>query len=177
MNDLSNLANLAEIVGAVIVIGGVAFAVLQMRQTRQQRRELAAIELFRSFGSPAFSEAYRKILQLPAGLDAGAMRERFPDSEDAAMFVSTTMESIGVMVFHRIVPSVVVYDLVGTSTGLLFRKLEGWIGDLRSELGSPEMFEWFEWLSCVLEEFDDGDTAPAYRAHRDWKPGRGGRLI
>ncbi len=46
MTDLSHLANMAEIFSAVIVIGGIIFALIQMRQTRQQRRELAAIELF-----------------------------------------------------------------------------------------------------------------------------------
>ncbi len=60
MTDLSRLANIAEILSAIIDIGGIFFAVVQVRQTRQQRRELAAIELFRSFGSPQFTEAYRK---------------------------------------------------------------------------------------------------------------------
>ena len=40
MTDLSRLANMAEIFSAVIVIGGIIFAVIQMRQTRQQRRKL-----------------------------------------------------------------------------------------------------------------------------------------
>jgi hypothetical protein len=177
MTDLSRLADLAEIIGAIIVVGGVAFAVLQMRQTRQQRRELAAIELFRSFGSPAFCDAYRATLKLPEGVDAETMRTQYPESENAAMFISTTMENIGVMVFHRIVPSVVVNDLVGTSTGLLFRRLSPWINSLRDELGNPGMFEWFEWLALVLDDFDPGDGSPAFLAHRGWKPGRGGRLI
>ncbi len=57
MDDLSRLANMAEIIGAAVVIGGIFFAIVQMRQLRQQRRELAAIELFRFFGSPQFSRA------------------------------------------------------------------------------------------------------------------------
>jgi len=48
MTDLSTMANMAEILGVIIVVGGLIFAMLQMRQIRQQRRELAAIELFRS---------------------------------------------------------------------------------------------------------------------------------
>ena len=62
MTNLTQLANIAEIIGVMIVIGGLYFAVLQMRQIRRQRRELAAIELFRSFGSPQFSEAFRAVL-------------------------------------------------------------------------------------------------------------------
>ena len=74
-------------------------------------------------------------------------------------------------------PSVVVNALVGTSTGLLYRRLSPWISDLREELGNPGMFEWFEWLALVLDDFELGDGSPAFDAHRDWKPGRGGRLI
>lgn len=58
MDELATLANMAEIFGVIIVIGGLFFAVLQMRQIRQQRREFAAIELFRFFGNPKFTEAY-----------------------------------------------------------------------------------------------------------------------
>ena len=172
MNDLSRLADMAEIIGAIIVIGGVVFAVLQMQQIRQQRREMAAIELFRSFGSPAFSDAYRRILQLPEGLNAEEICEQCPGCEDAAMMIATTMENIGVMVYHRIVPSVVVNDLIGSSTIILYHKLERWIDDLRDELDSPWLFEWFQWLATVLENLPDMEQPPAYKAYRDWKPGR-----
>jgi len=78
MTDLSRLANIAEILSAVIVVGGIIFAILQMRQTRQQRRELAAIELFRSFGSPAFADAYRNVLHYPDGLNAKQLKHEYP---------------------------------------------------------------------------------------------------
>ncbi|MEO1201967.1 MAG: hypothetical protein AAFX10_04615 [Pseudomonadota bacterium] len=177
MDDLSRLADIAEIIGALIVVGGVVFAVLQMQQIRQQRREMAAIELFRSFGSPAFSDAYRRVLTLPDGLNAAEIRERCPECEDAAMLISTTMENIGVMVFHRIVPSVVVNDLIGTSTVILFNKLERWIDDLRKEMNSPGAFEWFQWLAEMLEALPDPEQAPAYESHRNWRPGSRNRQL
>lgn len=52
MENLAILANIAEIVGAIIVVVGLLFAVPQMRQIQQQRRELAAIELFRFSAIP-----------------------------------------------------------------------------------------------------------------------------
>ena len=107
MNDLSRLADMAEIIGAAVVVGGIFFALVQMRNLRQQRRELAAIELFRFFGSPQFSHAYREILRLPEGLGIKELREHAPEAESCAMIISTTMENIGVMMYQRIVPSVV----------------------------------------------------------------------
>ena len=170
MTDLSRLANLAEILSAIIVIGGIFFAVVQVRQTKQQRRELAAIELFRSFGSPQFTEAYRMVLHFPDGLTAAEMKQKYPTGEESAMLISTTMENIGVMMFQRIVPAAVVSNLIGSSTFILWSKLEYWIEDLRSELDSHYAFEWFQWLAMKLQDLQEDQSQPAYKAYADWVP-------
>ena len=74
--SLATLANLAEILGAIVVIGGVVFAVIQIRQFRRQRLEVAAIELVRSFQSPEFTRAFTLVLELPVGLSAAELRQR-----------------------------------------------------------------------------------------------------
>ena len=170
MTDLSRLANMAEIFSAIIVVGGIVFAVLQMRQTRQQRRELAAIELFRSFGSPQFAEAYSNVLHYPDGMTASELKARYPQGENCAMLISTTMESIGVMMYQRIVPTAVVGNLIGNSAIILWKKLEFWAEDLREELDNPYAFEWFQWLAMKLEELQDDSSLPAYEAHVGWQP-------
>lgn len=171
--ELSVIANIAEIIGVVTVIIGFFFALLQMRHLRQQRRELAAIELFRFFGSPRFAEAYRAILQMPEGMSVREIRSERPELETAAMLISTTMENIGVMTYQRIVPFMVVNNLIGSSAVILWRKLELWTLALRDELGEPYAFEWFQWLAERLDEDHTGqDPRAAYDAHRDWKPAR-----
>ena len=170
MDDLSRLANMAEIFSAIIVIGGIILAVIQMRQTRQQRRELAAIELFRSFGSPKFTDAYRNVLHYPDGLNAKQLKQRYPEGEQCAMLICTTLENVGVMMYQRIVPSAVVNNLIGSSTVILWKKLELWVEDLRDELDNPFAFEWFQWLAIKLAEQQDDADLPAYEAHTDWIP-------
>lgn len=170
MTDLSTMANLAEILGVVIVVGGLIFAMLQMRQFRQQRRELAAIELFRFFGNAKFSAAYQMILHLPDDTNIMEIRDKNKNLEDAAMLISATMENIGVMTFQRIVPFVVVNNLIGSSTTILWRKLEHWAYALREELDDPLAFEWFQWLAERLEEYQPDTVEPAYNAHKSWKP-------
>jgi hypothetical protein len=172
MTDLSRLADMAEVLGVLIVIGGVFFAVVQLRQIRQQRREMAAIELFRFFGSPDFAEAYRCVLRLPDGLSRAETRKQLGTDASYAMFISTTMENIGVMVYHRIVPYVVVNNLMGTSTPVLWRKLENWVGGVREDMGNPAAFEWFEWLAITMEKYGDDNRAPVYLSCSDWKPSR-----
>lgn len=170
MTNLSSLANMAEILGVIIVIGGLIFAMLQMRQIRQQRRELAAIELFRFFGNAQFSAAYQMILHLPEDMDLKDIRSQKPELEAAAMLISATMENIGVMTFQRIVPFVVVNNLIGSSTTILWKKLEKWALALRDELDDPLAFEWFQWLAERLSEYQPETAEPAYKTHKSWKP-------
>jgi hypothetical protein len=171
MNDLTKLANIAEIIGVLIVIGGFIFALMQMRQIKQQRRELAAIELFRFFGNPKFAAAYKVILHLPEDMSAEDIRtSEQPGLDDAAMLISTTMENIGVMTYQRIVPFIVVNNLIGSTTPVLWRKLEKWATTLRLEQDSPAAFEWFQWLAEQLAKHQTNDPEPAYIAHKDWIP-------
>jgi hypothetical protein len=172
MTDLSRLANMAEILGAIVVIGGLVFAIIQMRSLRQQRRELAAIELFRSFGNANFNKAYETILALPEGLSRAELIAREPMANGCAMLISTTMENVGVMTYQRIVPFQVVHALMGTSAVLLWRRLEKWVGELREDLDNPEAFEWFQWLAEKLDEYNVSGSRPAYEAHKDWEPTR-----
>ena len=43
--DLNTAANLAEIFGAIVVVGGLAFAMIQLAHFRAQRRHTAALGL------------------------------------------------------------------------------------------------------------------------------------
>lgn len=164
------LANLAEILGLFIVVSGFYFAVLQMRQIRQQRREFAAIEVFRFFGNPKFTEAYLLVLHLPDHTSAEDIRTKQVKLADAAMLICSTMENIGVMTFQRIVPFAIVYNLIGNSTVILWRKLEKWVAALRVETANEGAFEWFQWLAERLEEYQSEDLRPAYEAHKIWTP-------
>jgi hypothetical protein len=156
MTNSLRLANMADIFSAVVVIGGIIFAVLQMRQTRQQRREMAAIKLFRSFVSPEFADACRTVLH-------------FPESERCAMLICTTMESTSVMMYQRIVPAAVGYGLIGSTTIILWKKPEVWTNDLREEVDNRCTFEWFQWLAIQLKEMQNDSVRPAYESRGDWK--------
>ena len=82
MTDLTTLANLAEIFGAVVVVGGLGFGVVQLHNYRQQRRETAAIELLRSFHNPEFSRALRVVLDIPVGARKKDLGECSADQEN-----------------------------------------------------------------------------------------------
>jgi len=170
MDELNKMANIAEIIGVFLVVGGFVFAIIQLRQFRQQRRELAAIELFRFFGNPDFTQAYMQVLRMQDDMTAEDVRASDANLEAAAVLISATMENIGVMTYQRIVPFIVVYNLMGGSTPILWRRLRNWVMDLRREQASEEAFEWFQWLAERLEDCSSIDPEPAYVTYRDWMP-------
>lgn len=170
MENLAVMANIAEIVGATIVVVGLFFAVLQMRQIREQRRELAAIELFRFYGNPSFTRAMNRMLHMPDGWTVEQIRQDDRGLEDAAMLISSTMENIGVMTHQRIVPFTVVNHLIGASTLILWKKLELWAEKLREETDNDYLFEWFQWLAGQLDQYEDKNQQPAYDAYSKWLP-------
>jgi hypothetical protein len=81
---------------------------------------MAAIELPQFLESPQFTEACQNILGWPDGLGAGDIRERFSGRENCAMLIGTTTANIGVMSSVPTLPILVVNNLIGASTALLW---------------------------------------------------------
>jgi hypothetical protein len=171
MRDLALLANLAEILGAIIVVAGVVFAVIQIRLFRRQRLETAAIEVLRSWQSPEFTRAFCVIPQLTDGISAAKLRAQSPECESLAMIIGNTFQSFGVMVYRRIVPLALVDELLGGAVVLLWRKLATWLVDSRKEQSRETVYEWFQWLAERLQEQPGFDMLEgAHVKHRDWAP-------
>ena len=61
MIDLDTLASLAEVFGALVVVGSIGFAFVQLAHFRRQRSDMAAVELARSFQTPEFARAFPKV--------------------------------------------------------------------------------------------------------------------
>jgi hypothetical protein len=172
--DLSTLANL---INAIAVTAGVIFAAAQIRQYRQRRQRDAMLELVRSFQSPAFTAALRRVLSLPDGADAAKIREVLgPDGEDAVYLVSLTWESLGVLVFRREVTLDLVDDFFSGPLVISWQKLKVYSEEWRRTLDRETGNEWFHWLAeRMLEREKTAPPIPAYVAHRDWRsqPWRG----
>ena len=169
--DLNTLANLAEIVGFLTIVGGLWFAVVQIRDFRAQRRDLAAIELTRAFENPEFARALLLILSLPSGINAAGLREKGAQYEEAAMLVSLTLESVGIMVHQRMVSVGIVWELMGGVILSTWSKLGGWVEDVRREQEREKFDEWFQWLSAQLNQHEQAtDAEPAHIRYKDWKP-------
>ncbi|HEX5317346.1 MAG TPA: hypothetical protein VFX22_11920 [Candidatus Kapabacteria bacterium] len=169
--DISTIANL---INAIAVTAGVIFAAAQIRQYRQRRERDAMLELVRSFQSPAFTAALRRVLSLPDGADSAKIREVLgPDGEDAVYLVSLTWESLGVLVYRREVTLDLVDDFFSGPLLISWQKLKVYSEEWRSTLNRETGNEWFHWLAeRMLEREKTLPPVPAYVAHRDWRERR-----
>jgi hypothetical protein len=122
--SLSDVAHIAEIVGIFGVLFGIAFGLVQLKQHRIQRRELALLECARSFEDEDFTEAYRLISELPAAITKAALDELGDKYESAAIRVGMKFETVGLLVHRGVIPIDAMSDLVGGAALRIWRVME-----------------------------------------------------
>jgi hypothetical protein len=169
--DLGTIASISEIVGGLAILIGGVFAVVQLREFREQRRQAAAVELVRSFSEPAHANAINLIQELPDGAPPELLRSKGRDYERAATMMAVTYETIGLLVFREMASFAMVRELTGGLTVVMWRKLGPWVLAVREEHGHRSFAEWFQWLAEQLErERADKEANPAYEQHASWRP-------
>lgn len=75
-----------------------------------------------------------------------------PEMERSLWDVGTRLETVGYMVFRRIVKLDMVDDLVGGVTLVFWSSAKAWAERLRIQTGNPKSFERCEWLAKRITE-------------------------
>ncbi len=164
-------AKLAQILSGVAVSGAVIFALVQVRQYRQQRRDAAAVELIRTIQSPQWIRALHLLGDVPDGIAASGLHAMGSQYEEAAITIVAVSETIGLLVYRGVAPFHLVQELTGGTVVLAWRKLKAWSEDRRNELDLDRFAEWFQWLAERLEEHKGAISGgPAHERCATWKP-------
>ena len=169
--DLSTLANL---INAFAVTAALIFAAAQISYYRRRRRRDAMLELVRSFQSPTFSRALRRVVELPDNASADEIRENFSERKAKICFLhlAATWETIGVLLFHGELTLDIIDDFFSGPILISWRKLCRSFGpNQRQRYQRDTWWEWFQWLAERMTERESktAPAVPAYIAHRDWK--------
>jgi hypothetical protein len=164
---LDALANLAEIIGAGSIITGLIFGWIQVRSYRTQQRDMIAVNLAQTFYNQDLARALTLLQPLPDGVTLKELREYGDDHINAAITVTTSYETMGLLVFKRVATMELVLDLAGGIVTTMNRKLRVWQNDVRIEQIQPSWAEWFEWLGDQAEKHK-GDAVPAHIRNKDW---------
>lgn len=167
--SLSDLADMAEILGALTIISGMIFGGYQLSEFRKQRTEAIASELMKTFYSSELSHAVALIRSLPDHVSAEELRRLGPQGEEAAVQLCTIFETMGVLVHERIATYTLVEQLAGGMICVMYRKLAVWLETIREEQQQPSWAEWFQWLAEQLSQ-SKTRSQPAYIKFKHWRP-------
>ena len=167
--NLSDLANIVEIIGILAILFGIVFGLIQLRQSRIQRRELALLECARSFEDEDFTEAYRLISELPAGMTIDQFDKLDENYESAALRIGMKFETMGLLVHRGVIPLDALSDLVGGAALTIWKVLEPWVDETREHRSHPTFWEWYQWLVERLMERGRIDRQPVYLTEANWK--------
>ncbi|MAG30650.1 MAG: hypothetical protein CL908_07145 [Deltaproteobacteria bacterium] len=167
--SLSSAANIAEIIGASTIVTGLIFGWIQLRHYRIQQRDAIAQSLAQTFYSRDLAAAIALLQTVPDAIPLAELRAKGREYEEAAVTVTTSFETMGVLVFKRIAPLELVADLAGGIIMTMNRKLRCFQEELRAELRQPSWGEWFTWLGEQVER-SKTRKEPAHIQHRDWQP-------
>jgi len=167
--SLAAWANIAEIIGAGGLISGLIFGLFQIRQYRSQQRDAVAINLAQTFYSKDLARALALLRPLPDGISLKDMQGLGEEYVEAAITVTTSFETMGMLVHKRIAQLDLVLDLAGGIITVMSRKLDQWQKDMRKVQKQPSWGEWFEWLADQAKAAKNAKE-PAHVRFRDWKP-------
>ncbi|UCF18635.1 MAG: DUF4760 domain-containing protein [Gemmatimonadota bacterium] len=168
---LNTLASLGEFLGGLAVIGGVIFAVIQIRHYRQQRRDAAALTLMQTLQSRPFMVSFRLLGSVRDGITAPELRAQGAEYEEAAIAMVSIYETIGLAVYRDIAHFDLVRELTGGVILAMWRKLAIWAEELRRERSHERYAEWFQWLAERIEEHEAREaTLPAHKKLATWEP-------
>ena len=129
------------------------------------------LELVRSFQSPTFSKALRRVVELPDNASAEEIRKILgSEGEDLLVHLTATWETIGVLLFHGEFTIEVIDDFFSGPILISWRKLLPYTIDLRQRYHRETWSEWFQWLAeRMMERESKSPPVPAYIGHRNWK--------
>lgn len=167
--DIQTLAAIAEIFGFFAVIAAIAFGLIQVKQFKRQRRDIAAVELVRSFQDSDFTQAFRLIHSLPEDISASEFAAKGTEYINAAYLMSMKYESMGVLVYRDVIPLSAVEELIGGVGITLWKRLRLWVYSIRVEQSQEHILEWFEWLVDRMEERGHNEKEPAHKRFTHWQ--------
>lgn len=166
---LEQIASFAEIFGSLTIVTGIIFAFFQIRMYRTLQRDRIAINLMQTFYHPEFGRAITLLQDVPDGISAEDFHALGKEFEEAAVLVTTSFETMGLLVYKRIAKFDLVMELAGGILVSMHRKLDPWLDAKRIEQNHPTWAEWFEWLALLAKKHN-ADQDPAFHKVDQWRP-------
>ena len=107
---------------------------------------------------------------MPDDLSKEEIEAHAGDDMHRVYALTTTWESLGVLVFRRELSLSLVDDFFSGPITISWRKLKPYMLGERAEQQRETIGEWFEWLADQLAKRESSiPPVPAHIAHRSWE--------
>jgi hypothetical protein len=164
--DLSSTLNL---ISTIAIVAALIFTALQVRQANLKRSDQAAVTLVQTLQSERWTRALDLVSKLPENAKLSDIEQMGPEMGNALFDLAVRLETIGYMVFHRIVKLDAVNDLLGGATLVFWSRAKAWADHKRAQTANPNFAEWCEWLaSRITERRARLGHEPAHIRHKHW---------
>jgi hypothetical protein len=165
-----DFASLLNLISTIAIVGALLFTALQVRAANRTRQDQAAIAVIQTTQNEKWIQALGLVFNLPSDAKLEQVTGRGSEMEQALFELSIRLETIGYMVFCRIVDLKTIDNLIGgVATGFWSRSRK-WTENYRAATNNPKFNEWCEWLADRLEERHARmPHEPAQRQHRNWR--------
>jgi len=143
------------IASAGVFAAAIYYIFLIRHQTRLRQTDLV-MRLYSTFGSKEFQVTFTQIgnLQFKSPED---FLEKYGDKTNievwaTCMSVAAFFEQVGILLHRRLIDVSLVDDLLGIDVKQAWEKMVPIIKDRRKRLGTPKIWEWFEYLYNEMEK-------------------------
>ena len=159
-----------SLISTVAIVLALVFAGVQVREANQARRDQAAVALLQSAQGDTWTRAMNAMAQLPANATAEQVDAAGEWATTAVVDFGVRLETMGYMVFSRLVSPDKVDDLIGGVVLMFWSRSKGWTERERVRSGNPKLLEWCEWLADRIgERRSTLGHEPAHLKHSRWK--------
>ncbi len=159
-----------NLISTFAIVGALIFTGLQVRSANRTRSDQAAVTVIQTAQSISWIESLALLATLPEDAEIAQVEAAGKAMVSAIFSFNIALETIGYMVYCRIITLKAIDDLIGGVTLLYWSRARKWMQKYRESTNNPKMGEWSEWLADqIMVRRARGDHGPAHIRYRNWR--------
>ena len=165
--DITSALNL---ISTIAIVGALIFTGLQVRAANRARADQAAVTVIQTTQNASWIDSLALISTLPEEAEPAQIDEAGKAMEAAIFTFNLRLETVGYMVYCRIVTLKAIDDLIGGATMVYWSRAKKWMQRYRKVTNNPKMGEWAEWLvDQIMARRARSAYGPAHILYRNWR--------
>jgi hypothetical protein len=166
----ADFAVLLNVISTIAIVGALIFTGLQVRTANRSRADEAAVTMIQTAQNNTWIESLALVATLPENADPELVDEAGKAMAAALFTFNIRLETIGYMVYCRIISLKAVDDLIGGGVIVFWSRAHKWMVRYREANNYPKIGEWSEWLvDQIIARRSRVEHGPAHLFYRNWR--------